>query len=145
MKALIDTCIVMDFLQCREPFADDAKAIFRAAACEQFTGYITAKSATDIYYLTHRCTHSDQESRNKLNSLLSIVGMLDTSSMDIFQALSSNISDFEDAVMIETASRSHIDCIITRNQKDFHKSTITVFSPSDFLKHLNDNTTNTKA
>ena len=63
MKALIDTCVVMDFLQHREPFADDAKAIFRAAACEQFTGCITAKSATDIYYLTHRCTHNDKKAR----------------------------------------------------------------------------------
>ena len=77
MKALIDTCVVMDFLQHREPFADDAKAIFRAAACEQFTGCITAKSATDIYYLTHRCTHNDKEARNKLNSLLSIISMVD--------------------------------------------------------------------
>lgn len=134
MKALIDTCVVMDFLQHREPFADDAKAIFLAAACGQFNGYITAKSATDIYYLIHRCTHSDSEARDKLNSLLSIVSMLDTTAMDIFHSLSSDTSDFEDAVMIETASRSHIDCIITRNQKDYKKSAVPVYIPEDFLK-----------
>lgn len=136
MKALIDTCVVMDFLQQREPFAEDAKAIFRAAACEQFTGCITAKSATDIYYLTHRCTHSDKEARNKLNSLLSIVSLVDTAAVDIFHALSSKTPDFEDAVMIETASRSHVDCIVTRNQEDYRKSSVPVFSPADFLKRL---------
>lgn len=136
MKVLIDTCVVMDFLQNREPFADDAKAIFRAAACDQFTGCITAKSATDIYYLTHRCTHDDKEARNKLNSLLSIISMVDTSAVDIFHALSSETPDFEDAVMIETASRSHVDCIVTRNQKDYKKSSVSVFNPSEFLQQL---------
>ncbi len=70
MRALLDTCVVMDFLQNREPFSLAAKSIFRAAATDWFNGSITAKSATDIYYLTHRCTHSDKESREKLNQLL---------------------------------------------------------------------------
>lgn len=141
MKALIDTCVVMDFLQHREPFADDAKALFRAAACEQFIGCITAKSAPDIYYLIHRCTHSDKEARNKLNSLLSIISMLDTAAVDIFHALSSKTSDFEDAVMIETAARAHVDCVITRNQKDYQKSSVPVFSPSEFMQQLKDGAT----
>lgn len=139
MKALIDTCVVMDFLQHREPFADDTKAIFRAAASEQFTGYITAKSATDIYYLTHRCTHSDKEARSKLNSVLSIISMLDSAAIDVFHALSSETADFEDAVMIETAVRAHVDCIVTRNQKDYQKSSIPVYNPAEFLQKLNDN------
>ena len=41
MKVLIDTCVAIDFLQKREPFADDALRIFRAAASELFAGYIT--------------------------------------------------------------------------------------------------------
>lgn len=60
MKALLDTCVVIDFLQGREPFADAARRVFRAAAAERFSGCITAKSATDIYCLIHRCTHSDR-------------------------------------------------------------------------------------
>ena len=38
MKVLIDTCVAIDFLQKREPFADDALRIFRAAASELFAG-----------------------------------------------------------------------------------------------------------
>ena len=136
MKAILDTCIVIDFMQGREPFADSAKAIFQAAAVDRFTGFITAKSATDIYYLVHRCTHSDAETRNKLNSLLSIVNMLDSTARDIYHALSSQVSDFEDAVMIETALRSNVDCIVTRNQKDYTKSSVPVYSPEEFLEKL---------
>ncbi|MCD8231811.1 MAG: PIN domain-containing protein [Clostridiales bacterium] len=136
MKALIDTCVVIDFLQRREPFDKDAVQIMRLAAMNQFTGCITAKSATDIYYLNHRATHSDKESRTKLNQLLAIIGLLDTSAEDIFHAISSDTSDFEDAVMIETAYRSGMDCIVTRNQKDYEKSPVTVYSPAEFLRLL---------
>lgn len=38
MKVLIDTCVAIDFLQKREPFADDALRLFRAAASELFAG-----------------------------------------------------------------------------------------------------------
>ena len=69
MKILLDTCIVIDFLQGREPFAEDAYQIFRLLATEIFSAYITAKSTTDIYYLTRRCTHSDEEAKDKLNRL----------------------------------------------------------------------------
>lgn len=136
MKALIDTCIVIDFLQGREPFAVAARAVFRAAATELFSGCITAKAATDIYYITHRCTHSDPESRTKLNQLLTIVGMLDSTADDVFHAISSDVSDFEDAVMIETAIRSRMDCIVTRNTKDYSKSSVPVYTPEQFIELL---------
>lgn len=136
MKAIIDTCVVIDFLQKREPFAKSAKQIFRSAATDQFRGCITAKAAADIYYLVHRFTHSDSESRHMLNQLLSLVGVLDTSSEDILHAISSEISDFEDAAMAETAERSNIDCIITRNKKDYKKSRVVVYDPDEFLEVL---------
>lgn len=54
MKALIDTCIIIDYLQLRQPFFADAREIVMSAAANHFDGFITAKSATDIYYLMHR-------------------------------------------------------------------------------------------
>ncbi len=136
MTVLIDTCVIMDFLQNRDPFFTDAYTILRYAAMEKFDGFITAKSAADIHYLTHRCTHSEEESRTKLNKLLAIVGLLDTTAEDVFHALSSNITDFEDAIMIETAIRCKADCIVTRNTKDFSKSPLTIYTPEQFLQEL---------
>jgi predicted nucleic acid-binding protein len=127
----------MDAIQNRIPFADDAKTIFRAAASKWFTGCITAKAATDIYYLTHRCTHSDKESRNTLAKLYILFDVLDTSGIDVRRAISSTVSDYEDAVMIETAIREDIDCIVTRNTKDYTVSSVPVYSPAEFLDLLN--------
>lgn len=142
MKVLLDTCVVMDFLQNREPFSIPARSIFRAAAAEWFTGCITAKAATDLYYLTHRCTHSEKESRQKLSQLLTIVGLLDTSAEDVFHAISSQTADFEDAVMIGTAVRAQVDCIVTRNARDYAKAAVPVYTPDAFLEHLEQNSMN---
>ena len=136
MTALIDTCIIIDALQKREPFFDDAQKIFFAVANKDVIGYISAKSVTDIYYLTHRATHSDVQTRKILNILLGLFHIADTTAIDCRKALSSEITDYEDAVMCETALRSEMDCIVTRNVKDYKKSEIRICTPAEFLNSL---------
>ncbi len=136
MRALIDTCVVIDALQSREGFEKDAQNIFLAAANNAFLGYISAKAVTDVYYLMHRYTHSDKTSRETLNKLFTLFDVLDTAGIDCRKAVPSPVADFEDAVMIETALRSEVDCIVTRNAEDFAKSPVPVFSPEEFLEKL---------
>ena len=136
MRALIDTCAIIDALQSREEFEKDAQKIFLAAANSAFLGYITAKAVTDIYYLMHRYTHSDRTSRETLNKLFTLFDVLDTAGIDCRKAVPSPVSDFEDAVMTETALRSEVDCIVTRNAGDFVKSPVPVLTPKEFLERL---------
>lgn len=140
MRALIDTCIVIDALQAREPFSADAQNIFLAVANKRCVGFLTAKSAADIYYLTHRHTHSDHETRQILHTLFSLFELMDTAGIDCRQALSSELTDYEDAIMVESALRGGIDCIVTRNLKDYAKSSVQVYSPSEFLAQIVENT-----
>ena len=136
MKILVDTCVIIDALQDREPFSQYAKIIFYAAANRQTDGFISAKSITDIYYITHRAVHSDEKTREILKTLLELFSILDTTALDVRKALLSDITDYEDAVMCETAERCKIDYIITRNEKDYKKSKIKVLSPAEFVKIL---------
>jgi len=136
MRAVIDTCVIIDVLQSREPFYETAQLLFLAAANEQFVGCITAKSVADIYYLTHRLTHSDTESREILKKLFSLFEIIDTTGADCHHAIPSPVSDFEDAIMIETALRSECSCIVTRNSVDYIKSPIPVYEPDSFLQYL---------
>lgn len=136
MKALIDTCILVDALQNREPFCIDAQKIFLAVANRQFDGCFTAKASADIYYLSHRITHSDAESRQILSKLFMLYDLLDTTAMDCRHAITSELTDYEDAIMVETALRAGCDCIVTRNLKDYKNAPISVYSPSDFLQHI---------
>ena len=134
MRALIDTCVIVDALQSRDPFCADAQKIFLAVANRWFDGCITAKSSADIYYLAHRTTHSDTETRKILAKLFALFDLLDTTAMDCRRTLSSKMTDYEDAVMAETALRSGCNCIVTRNLKDYKNASIPSYSPSDFLQ-----------
>ena len=136
MRAIIDTCVILDALQNRAPFEKDAQTVFLLAANEQFIGCITAKSVTDIYYLTHKLTHSDKETRLILNKLFSLFEVVDTAGVDCLHAIPSPISDFEDAVMVETAKRIDADCIITRNTDDYKASSVKIFLPKEFIEQL---------
>lgn len=134
MRVLIDTCIIIDALQNRQEFAENAQKIFLLAANRKFTGYVTAKSVTDIYYIMHRHFHDDRQTRNVLNKLLIIFGIMDTAGEDCRQALLSKVSDFEDAVMVETAKHFDADCIVTRNIKDYAKADVKVYTPEEFIQ-----------
>ena len=93
----------------------------------------SAKSVTDIYYLAHRLTHSDVETRKILSKLFTL---FHTTSLDCRKAISSEIGDYEDAIMVETAICSEIDCIVTRNVKDYTKSSVKVCEPAALIKLL---------
>lgn len=136
MRALLDTCVIIDVLQNRQPFCEDGKNIFLSAANNLFIGCISAKSVTDIYYLTHHCTHSDKQAREILGKLFSLFEVVDTAAIDCQKAIPLKVSDYEDAVMIETAIRIQADCIITRNTKDYSNSPVPVYSPKEFLERL---------
>ena len=140
MKVLLDTNVIVDVLQHREPWNRTGERLFDGAARHSFTGCITAKEVTDIHYLTRKIfcgqPHSDALARDVLKSLFSLFEVLDTCADDCKNAVLSDCPDYEDAVMIQTALRSGIDCIVTRNTKDFAPSLIPVFSPGAFLEKL---------
>ncbi|MBQ3643820.1 MAG: PIN domain-containing protein [Candidatus Riflebacteria bacterium] len=136
MRVLIDTCIIVDFLQKREPFFKNSHIIFLAVANYSFDGYITAKSVADIYYIMHHYFHDNNKTRIEIEKLFKLFGVLDTTEFDCKKALLSPISDYEDALMVETSVRNNLDCIVTRNASDYLKSPIKTYSPTEFLKLL---------
>ena len=137
MTAVIDTCVIIDALQNREPFSQDAQKLFLAVSNRQFEGVLTAKSVTDIFYILRRGLHSDSLTKDCVRKLFLLFGVADTYAVDCQMALGAETKDFEDAVMIETAKRIGADCIVTRNLKDYKSSEIPVYSPSAFLNMLN--------
>ena len=136
MNVLIDTCIIIDALQSRKPFDKDAETVFLSVANRRCVGFLTANSVTDIYYLMHKALHSQEETKKILGVLFSLFEILDTCGIDCRKALTSEVSDYEDAVMIEAAARAEIDCIVTRNLKDYAGAPMPVYSPEQFVELL---------
>lgn len=133
MRAVIDTCIIIDALQSRDPWRIEAEEIFLQAADRTFEGYITAKSLLDIYYLLHKDNHSDSLTRKMLTHLCRVFEIADTTGFCCKDALVSETQDYEDAVQIQTAIALQADCIVTRNTHDFSRAKIPVHTPVQFL------------
>ena len=136
MRVIVDTCVVLDYLQNREPFFNDALNIAIGRANREFEGYITAGSLTDLYYIIHRHTHDGSETHRIVDALIRLYGLADTLAEDCINAIHNGMSDYEDAVMSETARRIDADYIVTRNLKDYSLSRVPAISPSEFLMLL---------
>lgn len=58
MRLMIDTNIFLDVLTEREPFYENSKAVLKLCESKKVYGFLSASSATDIFYLVHRKLHS---------------------------------------------------------------------------------------
>ena len=136
MKILVDTTIIIDALTGREPFRESAEQIFMLAANQLQDMYITAGSATDIYYLIKKHLHNTEQSKNTMSKLYQLFGILDVTANDCQDALLSNMNDYEDAVVSCCAKRNQMDYIVTRNIKDYKQSKVKALLPDDFVKFV---------
>ena len=134
MKALIDTNVIIDALQSRKDFNEDAE--FAMLQAYEYDGYIAATSITDIYYIQRRYYRDQEKAKDNLVKILSLYDVIDITRTDGRNAIRSSISDYEDAVLVESAIRNDIDCIVTRNTKDFKNSGITICTSTEFLRLL---------
>ena len=136
MKALIDTNVILDALMSREPWAASAQSLLRAAAMERFKCYITASQTTDIFYILCHQGADAISAKNIIKKLIVSVKVSDITSTDVQNALSSEMIDYEDAILAYAAKRQKADYIVSRNYKDFERSPVPVLSPEELLKEL---------
>lgn len=134
MRILVDTNIIIDALTGREPFREPAEQIFMLAANQIEDIYITASSATDIYYLIKKHLHNTDQAKDTISKLYELFFILDVTSNDCLEALSSGIKDYEDAVVSCCANRNRVDYIVTRNIKDFEYSKVKAILPDELIK-----------
>lgn len=133
MKIVIDTNIIIDILQKREPFFADSFLAVQKAISNEIVCLLSASAATDIYYIMKRVLGSNSKARNELMYLSMMVSFIDVLGSDIQAALTSPLSDFEDAVVDAIASRTGASYILTRNVKDYSNSNVPAITPREFL------------
>lgn len=137
MTVLLDTNIIMDALQERQPFDIEAKEILLRAQNAEFTCYFTANAVTDIFYL-YKKTRDIKSARQVLNFLLATYKIISVTHEDCISAMSIPIEDFEDALISACARKAEADYIISRDNKFLREdSPVKVIESKDFLKKLN--------
>lgn len=134
MRILIDTNVILDIVQKREPFFADSYWALRKAIEAEAECLVSASAATDIFYLLRKAMQSTQLAREQIEQLSQLVTFADVQGMDIHTALLRTMLDFEDAVVDAVAERNGVSYILTRNIKDFSGSVVPAITPTDFLK-----------
>ena len=125
--------MIIDALTSREPWNKNAEAIFIRAANHMMDMYITASSATDIYYLVRKHLHSADSTKQVMGKLYSLVGILSVSGDECVDALASPVNDYEDAIVERVSAKADMDYIITRNLKDYQQGIVKAILPDNLI------------
>jgi len=137
-RIFLDTNVVIDFLADRRPFSIDAARLFDLALDGKTRIYISAVSYNNIYYIL-RQSLTNNATLKLLNELAEMTEITDVTNDIIRKSLKTDFNDYEDAVQYYCAlSIPKIDFIVTRNSKDFKKSTISVLTPVEAIVSLSD-------
>ncbi|MEO6883032.1 MAG: PIN domain-containing protein [Bacteroidia bacterium] len=130
-KAFIDTNIIVDLIANRKPFSKYAVEIFNKAENKKIKLFTSSHSIATTHYLLKK--YMDEKSlREVLYNLLDYLTVIPVSVDILKKGLRSKHKDFEDAIQILCASSEEkIDCIVTRNVKDFKNSEILVLTPDE--------------
>jgi len=130
---LIDADVLLDFLYEREPFCNDSAEILNLCDLNQVSGWLTPVILSNVYYMLRK-SYSHNEVVVKLRELLKILNVLSMNKDTVSLALNSEFTDFEDALQNYAAElNGEINCVITRNIKDYKNSSLEVLTPNDFL------------
>ena len=137
MKLVLDSNIVIDYLAMREPFCESAEKLMMLGKVGEHELWVSTAQANDMFYIFSEGRKSKAEFvKQKMNKLKTILRFCGLNEEDFLNVLDSAWLDLEDACVHELAVKLSADAIITRNQKDFKKSTIPVYDCEEFFEHM---------
>lgn len=135
-KVFLDTNIIVDLIADRKPFSKYAIEIFQKVEGKQIQLFTSSHSIATTHYLLKKYLE-EKELRDVLYNLLDYLTVIAVDVDILKKGLRSNHRDFEVSIQILCASSvKTIDCIVTRNIKDFKGSEINVFTPDELILTL---------
>jgi predicted nucleic acid-binding protein len=129
----VDTNIIIDLITLRAPFGIQAVKLFDKVKTDHWMYFTSAISISNTHYIISKELGTSR-SKDIIASLLNVLEIIPADRLSLIGALSSKITDYEDAIQLQCAIKIlGIDGIITRDLKDFKESTIPVYSPEQVL------------
>lgn len=132
----IDINILVDIFANREPFVHKSLSIYNLAIKRKIKLYSSSNTITTLHYILKKSI-SEEKTRLALEHVVEHVLIIPVDINIIKKSLKSNHKDFEDAIQITSAqSINTIECIVTRDLKDYKNAEMKVLSPDEFLNTL---------
>lgn len=131
-KVFVDTDVVLDLLAERIPFFHFSAVLFTFAEMKKLELYTSPLILANTFYILRKQLGND-EAKSALRKLRILLHVVDSSDSIIDKALNSDFSDFEDAVQYYTALEHGINVILTRNLREYKKTSVIVQTPEAYL------------
>ena len=132
-RLLLDTNILLDFMDPARPESDAAVEVFRRCIGGTCEGFICATSLKDLYYVGRKHL-GEQAARDFYRAFLAAFAVLGIDDTVCRMALDSNEPDIEDAIVRVLAEENDIDFILTRDAEAFRASSVCSLSAATFLQ-----------
>lgn len=132
-RLFLDTNIILDFLLEREEWLDDVVTILSLADSGKIEVYCSTLSLATASYLMEKAKMPHILLRRKLSGFCEICKLSPVDENVVRQSLSSDFTDFEDALQYYSALAVKAEVIVTRNGKDFVNSTLPVMTAGEWL------------
>lgn len=134
-RLFLNRDVLLDFLAERYPFYESFAKIVSLADLGKVTIVASVLSYASADYFLSRAigSESSKDSLREFRAISEISGV-DESIID--KGLNSEFADFEDSLQYYCTLQSDCSIVITRNGKDFRKSTLPVLTPDEYLQSL---------
>ncbi len=132
MYALVDTNVFLDYLLKRDN--GQAKNFFILSYLNKDKIFVSAMTLRDVEYTAHRTLHDKEKAKQIQIAVYQICQkVLGISADSAIESIYSNMSDYEDSLLVESAKEALLDCIVTNDKKDFKKCGIPIFSVEEMI------------
>mgnify|MGYP000025761364 CR=1 FL=1 len=135
VRVFLDTDVILDLLAERLPFYDSIAKLATLADHKRLTLVASPISFTTVDFVLNKF-ESSEAVLTKLRKFKILCEVCIVNEETIEKSLNSDFSDFEDAVQYFSALQSGCTVIITRNGKDFRKSTIPIMNADEYLNSI---------
>jgi len=129
VRALLDTDVVLDVALARTPYAEASAGVLRWAEA--------GGEAVVAWHTLSNCAYLLKGGgRAFLERLLRLVDVAPAGHAEALRALSLPMGDLEDAFQAVAALAWRADVIVTRNTRDYRRSTVPAVAPRAFLARV---------
>lgn len=134
MKILIDTNIILDLIQNREPFSENASKIINSCVKKENEGYISSHSLSDIFFILRKDKTVEERKALILNLCNFFTVIPEDKNFYTAVCQNNEWNDLEDGLQMKCADFEKLDYIVTRDAGEgFNNSPVKVISAEDFL------------
>lgn len=129
----IDSDVILDVLTERKPFYSESRKLFDVIEKKLISAYTSTLIIANLHCIICKAK-SKKTADTTIQKLITIIRIVAFKEEDIINSINSRFNDFEDGIQNYAAARNNMECLITRNVKDYKHANLPIYSPEEILQ-----------